>query len=151
VKFPRYALTLLVSLAVLALIALQLCIVEPGDLAQPVSIDEVSFLADGGTLVVELKGANGKRLFAIRQGSLYVESDRQPMAIGCSCFGFPYARNVAPGDERERAVQTLLEGWVTANTTAEDRARIETRSNLEQIPATAFGVLEMLNWIRTRK
>lgn len=150
-KFLRYALTLLASLAILVLIALQFCIVEPDDLAQPVSIDEVSFLADGGTLVVELKGARGKRLFAIRQGSLDVESAKQPMAMGCDCFGFPYVRNLRRGDERERAIQALLEGWLEANTTTEDRARFKTRSNLEQIPATAYGVLEMLDWIRTRQ
>ncbi|HEX7867717.1 MAG TPA: hypothetical protein VF555_22350 [Variovorax sp.] len=139
------------SLAVLILIALQLCFVEPGDLAQPVSVGEVSFLADGGSMAIELKGANGKRLFASRQGSLSVESAKQPMAVACYCFGLPYGKDVARGDDRERAVQSMLEAWLAANTTAEDRARFETRSNLEQIPATAYAVLEMLNWIRTRE
>ncbi|BEP43619.1 hypothetical protein [Variovorax sp. V15] len=150
-KALGYAVIFLASLAVLVLASLRLCFVEPGELTQPVSIGEVSFLADGGSMAVELQGANGKRFFAGRHGSLDVELARQPMFAACNCFGIPYARNVVRGDERERAIQALLEAWIAANITAEDRTRFEARSQMHLIPGKALGVLEMLNWIKERQ
>lgn len=142
---------LLALAAVLTFAALRICAVAPADLALPFSVGEVSFLADGGSMAIELVGANGKRLFASRQGSLHVESARQPMAMACTCFGIPYASDVMHGDKNERAIQGLLESWLDANSTPEDRLRFETRSNLDTVSAKALGVLEMLSWIRTRQ
>ena len=150
-KLLRRAAIVLASLAVLAPVSLRLCFVEPGELTQPVSIGEVSFLADGGSMAVELQGANGKWFFAGRHGSLHGELASQPMFAACSCFGLPYAKNVVRGDERERAIQALLETWLAANITAEDRTRFETRSQMDRIPGKALGVLEMLSWIKARQ
>lgn len=116
------------------------CWPDANELTTPISVSDVSALADGGSLAMTVRGANGKELIVARKGSLSVEPLSQSLALGCWCLGLPLNRDIADAPEQKRAVAALLDSWLTANVPAVDLAKLRESKEVPGLRAEAHVI-----------
>lgn len=142
-----------IAVAMLLLTASLLLIsswVDPRDLTQPLSVASTRALADGGSMEVTMRGANGKILAIAREGSLKVERSRQQMYfVNCIAGVFQFRRSVERSEPAAKEARELLESWLGDKLTSEQRSNIliNDPAALKNIPLNVVIVFDLAHWI----
>ena len=110
-----YKRSLILAVSIIALVGV-LAIrshVDPHDLTKPLAITSARAWADGGSIEVQVLGANGKRLTIERIGSMKVDRLQQKMYLVNHIFGLVPLRRLADKNSRlDIETNEMLESWL---------------------------------------
>lgn len=123
---------------------------DPGELTLPISVIDAHALADGGSMEVRLRGANGREISIFRKGSLEVARSQQPMYIVNDVLGlFPIRRSVERHSPPAEDARRLLDSWLQEKLTPEQRSKllVNDEAALREIPIDVVVVADLVHWI----
>lgn len=145
----RFFLSLLVLFLAVAIL-LGMSITNPSDLTRPISISGAAAMADGGSMEIQIKGANGKRLALFRQGSLTTERSNQSLYFVNYVFGVvPFRRSVERRSPLAGEARALLDSWVNGRLTDEQKKRLVANdaTALRETPGEVVIAFDLARWI----
>jgi len=139
-------LVLLVATATLVAMS----ITNPNDLTRPIAISGAAAMADGGSMEIQINGANGKKLALFRQGNLTIERSNQSLYLVNYVFGVvPFRRSVERRSPLANEARALLDSWLRDRLTDEQKKRLVANdaAALRETPGEVVMVFDMAQWI----
>lgn len=129
-------------------------VVDPLDLTHPISIASTRAGADGGSMAVQVLGANGKKLTVERVGTLEVERALQKMYVVNDVFGVIPLRRAADKNSRlEKETREMLESLLNGFLPLAQRELLNRndQDTLRIIPGNVLAVYDLSIWIGERR
>lgn len=129
-------------------------IIDPRELTRPIAITDVRALADGGSMALQVLGANGKKLTLERVGSLDVERSLQPMyVVNTMLWVFPLRRAAGKNSELEKETREMLESWLKDSLPMTQRELLKQSdpSTLRTVPGNVLAAYDLATWIVERR
>lgn len=129
-------------------------VVDPHELTQPVSITSTRAGADGGSMAVQVLGANGKKLTVERVGTLEVERALQKMYVVNDVFGVIPLRRAADKNSRlEKETREMLESLLKGSLPLAQRELLNRndQDTLRTVPGNVLAVYDLTTWIGERR
>lgn len=129
-------------------------IVDPHELTQPVAITSTRAGADGGSMAVQVLGANGKKLTVERVGTLEVERSRQKMYVVNNVFGvIPLRRAANKNSQLEKETLEMLESLLKDSLPLPQRELLNRNDQdaLRTVPGNVLAVYDLATWIGERR
>jgi hypothetical protein len=129
-------------------------LVDPHDLTQPVTITSTRAGADGGSMAVQVRGANGKKLTVERVGSLEVERSLQKMYVVNDVFGvIPLRRAARKNSQLEKETREMLESLLRTSLPLAQRELLNRNDQdaLRTVPGNVLAVYDLATWIGERR
>ncbi|WP_143694580.1 hypothetical protein [Variovorax sp. JS1663] len=129
-------------------------IADPHELTQPVTITSTRAGADGGSMAVQVRGANGKKLTVERVGSLEVERSLQKMYVVNDVFGvIPLRRAAGKNSQLEKETREMLESLLRGALPLTQRELLNRNDQeaLRTVPGNVLAVYDLATWIGERR
>jgi hypothetical protein len=154
-KLKKLQALLLIAVLMIGFVVVLLPVfrVDPHELTQPLTILGAQAWADGGSIQLEVRGANGKRLAIERVGSLEVERSQQKMYLVNAVFWFfPWRRVVERGSALETETHEMLETWLKESLPPKQRELLKRNDPLafQETPGEVVMAYDIATWVTER-
>lgn len=128
------------------------CDISPAELKRPLSVSEVRAMPDGGSLEINLVGADGRMLRVTREGSLAIASSNQKMRISEYRWFLPLSCDVPKGSSLEAEVKDALKHWLSTRLSADQQEKL-LRNDQDALRSTPYDMVvafDLMSWIDRR-